>query len=163
MGESAGKKVAGSIVALTTFIPRFHHLYWCTSDHPSLERSRSGALISITGWGRFVYLNDRLRPPGLSAGRFPVLMLLCKKQNIMQKTTDRHYHPDTEAITRSVRKLKDAGYIRRIIDPDDRRAVRLFLTKKGVRAAPLLEAIEGNGRNGSAQVFPRGICRSSGP
>jgi DNA-binding MarR family transcriptional regulator len=69
-------------------------------------------------------------------------MLLCKKQNIMQKTTDRHYHPDTEAITRSVRKLKDAGYIRRIIDPDDRRAVRLFLTKKGVRAAPLLEAIE---------------------
>jgi DNA-binding MarR family transcriptional regulator len=30
----------------------------------------------------------------------------------------------------------------RIIDPDNRRAVRLFLTKKGERAAPLLQAID---------------------
>ena len=101
-----------------------------------------GALVSITSRGRFVFLNDRLRPMGLSAGQFPVLMLLYKEQNIMQETLVRHYHLDKGTIARSVRKLEDAGYIRRIVDPGNRRAVRLFLTKKGENAAPLLQAID---------------------
>jgi DNA-binding MarR family transcriptional regulator len=101
-----------------------------------------GALVSITSRGRFVFLNDRLRPMGLSAGQFPVLMLLYKEQNIMQETLVRHYNLDKGTIARSVRKLKDAGYIRRIVDPGNRRAVRLFLTKKGETAAPLLQAID---------------------
>ena len=92
-----------------------------------------GALISITSRGRFVFLKDRLRPIGLSAGQFPVLMLLFKEQNIMQETLARQYHFIKGTIARSVRKPKDAGYIRRVIDPDNRRAVRLFLTKKRQR------------------------------
>ena len=60
----------------------------------------------------------------------------------MQETLVRHYHLDKGTIARSVRKLKDAGYICRIIDPGNRRAVRLFFTKKGKRAAPLLQAID---------------------
>jgi len=108
-----------------------------------------GALISITGRGRFVFLNDRLRPRGLSAGRFPVLMLF-KEQNIMQEILVRHYNLDKGTIARSVRKLKDAGYIRRIIDPDNRRAVRLFLTKMARRQHPSCRLSTGNGRNGCA-------------
>ena len=100
-----------------------------------------GAVISITSRGRFIFLNDRLRPLGLSAGQFPVLMLLYKEQNIIQETLVRHYHLDKGTIARAVRKLKDAGYIRRIIDPDNRRAVRLFLTEKGEQIAPVLQAI----------------------
>ena len=109
-----------------------------------------GALISITGRGRFVFLNDRLRPRGLSAGRFPVLMLLFKEQNIMQEILVRHYNLDKGTIARSVRKLKDAGYIRRIIDPDNRRAVRLFHTKKARWQHPSCRVSTGNGRNGCA-------------
>ena len=101
-----------------------------------------GAEVSLTSRGRFVFLNDRLRPLGLSAGQFPVLVLLSRAQNIMQDTLVRHYHLDKGTIARSVRKLEDAGYIRRIVDPGNRRAVRLFLTKKGERAAPLLQAID---------------------
>ena len=100
-----------------------------------------GALISITSRGRFIFLNDRLRSLGLSAGQFPVLMLLFKEQNIIQETLVRHYHLDKGTIARAVRKLKDAGYIRCIIDPDNRRAVRLFLTEKGEHVAPVLQAI----------------------
>jgi len=100
-----------------------------------------GAVISITSRGRFIFLNDRLRPLGLSAGQFPVLMLLYKEQNIMQETLVRHYHLDKGTIARAVRKLEDAGYIRRIVDPDNRRAVRLFLTEKGERVAPVLQDI----------------------
>jgi DNA-binding MarR family transcriptional regulator len=101
-----------------------------------------GAVISITSRGRFNFLNDRLRPLGLSAGQFPVLMLLYRKQDIMQETLVRHYHLDKGTIARAVKKLKEAGYIRRITDPDNRRAVRLFLTKKGEQIAPVLKAID---------------------
>jgi MarR family transcriptional regulator, temperature-dependent positive regulator of motility len=100
-----------------------------------------GAVVSLVNRSRYVFLNDRLLPLGLSAGQFPVLMLLAKEQNIMQDRLVRHYHLDKGTIARAVKKLEDAGYIRRITDPVNRRAVRLFLTRKGEHAIPHLQAI----------------------
>jgi MarR family transcriptional regulator, temperature-dependent positive regulator of motility len=100
-----------------------------------------GAIISIINRGRLIFLNNRLRPLGLSAGQFPVLVLLYREQNITQETLVRHYHLDKGTIARAVKKLETAGYIRRIIDPLNRRAVRLFLTEKGESAAPVLQDI----------------------
>jgi MarR family transcriptional regulator, temperature-dependent positive regulator of motility len=100
-----------------------------------------GAIISLVNRSRYVFLNNRLQPLGLSAGQFPVLMLLAKEQNIIQDTLVRHYHLDKGTIARAVRKLEDGGYIRRITDPGNRRAVRLFLTEKGGHAIPLLQGI----------------------
>ena len=106
-----------------------------------------GAIVSLINRSKFVFLNDRLRPLGLSAGQFPVLMLLAKEQNIMQDTLVRHFHLDKGTIARASRKLEDGGYIRRITDPRNRRAVRLFLTKKGERVIPLLQAINRDWEN----------------
>jgi len=89
-----------------------------------------GAVVSLLNRSKFVFLNDRLRPLGLSAGQFPVLMLLAREQDITQDRLVRHYHLDKGTIARAVKKLEDAGYIRRIIDPTNRRAVRLFLTMR---------------------------------
>lgn len=100
-----------------------------------------GAVFSLISRSRFVYLNDRLRPLGLSAGQLPILMLLAKEQNIMQDRLVKHYLLDKGTIARSVKKLEDNGYIRRIIDPANRRAVRLFLTDKGERITPVLKTI----------------------
>jgi DNA-binding MarR family transcriptional regulator len=110
--------------------------------HAVCENIPLGAITSITSRGRFVFLNNRLRPLGLSAGQFPVLMLLAHEQNIMQDDLVRHYRLDKGTIARAVRKLEDAGYIRRITDPGNRRAVRLFLTEKGKEVTPLLAAID---------------------
>jgi len=109
--------------------------------HPACDEVPFGAIVSITNRGRFVFLNSRLKSLGLSAGQFPVLMLLSREQNIMQERLVRHYHLDKGTIARSVKKLEDAGYVRRIVDPDNRRAVRLFLTEKGERVLPALRAI----------------------
>jgi MarR family transcriptional regulator, temperature-dependent positive regulator of motility len=116
----------------------------------SPETMPFGALISITFRGNFIFLNDRLRPLGLTAGQFPVLMRLYREQNITQEMLVRHYHIDKGTIARAARKLEDAGYVRRIVDPGNRRAVRLFLTEKGEQLAPQLEAIA---REWEAQVL----------
>jgi len=101
-----------------------------------------GAVVSLVSRSKFVFLNNRLRPLGLSAGQFPVLMLLAKEQNIMQDRLVRHYNLDKGTIARAVRKLEDGGYIRRITDPGNRRAVRLFLSTKGEGTIPLLQTID---------------------
>lgn len=110
----------------------------------------SGAAVSIANRGQLVFLNNRLRPPGLSAGQFPVLMLLAKKQDIMQETLVRHYRLDKGTIARAVKKLEAAGFIRRIVDPANRRAVRLYLTGKGERSIPALQKIN---REWETQVY----------
>jgi hypothetical protein len=66
-------------------------------------------MISITCRGQFIFLNNRLRQMGLSAGQFPVLMLLSKEQNIIPETRVRYYHLDKGTIARAVRKLEDTG------------------------------------------------------
>jgi DNA-binding MarR family transcriptional regulator len=100
-----------------------------------------GAIVSLINRSKFVFLSNRLRPMGLPAGQFPVLMLLAKEQNIMQDTLVRHYRLDKRTIARAVRKTEDGGYIRWITDPKNRMAARLFVTKDGERAVPLLRAI----------------------
>ena len=101
-----------------------------------------GPVISIAGRARSVFFNKRLKPFGLSAGQVPVLMLLYHKQNIMQDALVRHYRLDKGTIARAVKKLEDGGFVTRITDPENRRAVRLFLTEKGGRAAPVIIAID---------------------
>ncbi|MFA6364173.1 MarR family winged helix-turn-helix transcriptional regulator [Methanoregula sp.] len=101
-----------------------------------------GAMISIINRTHFVALNEQLRPLGLSAGQFPILLCLIKKQNVMQDTLARHFRIDKGAIARAVTKLEDAGYVKRIVDPGDRRAVRLFLTPKGEEIASVIEQID---------------------
>jgi DNA-binding MarR family transcriptional regulator len=101
-----------------------------------------GAVISIISRERFIFLNERLRPLGLTSGQFPVLMRLSHEENIIQETLVRHYLLDKGTIARAVRKLETSGYIRRIVDPDNRRAVRIFLTENGSAIIPVLKAID---------------------
>lgn len=90
-----------------------------------------GGLTSIIFRTQAIFLNHHLRSHGLSYGQFPVLMFLRKHQNVTQETLARHFHIDRGTIARSVKKLEDAGYVIRKIDPDNRRAVKLFLSEKG--------------------------------
>jgi hypothetical protein len=119
-----------------------------------------GAIVSLVNRSRFVFLNNRLRPPGLPAGQFPVLMLLSQKQDFMQDTPVRHYRPDKGTIARAVRKLEAVGYIRRITDPRNRRVVRLFLIKERNERSTSSWSSTGSGNAGSvpASRWMRGLC-----
>nr|WP_319537980.1 MarR family transcriptional regulator [uncultured Methanospirillum sp.] len=101
-----------------------------------------GALTSIIFRNQSVFLNHHLRTLDLSCGQFPILMYLMNHQNVTQETLARHFHIDRGTIARSVRKLEDADYVIRTIDPENRRAVRLFLSEKGISIIPELIRID---------------------
>lgn len=54
----------------------------------------------------------------------------------------RHFHLDKGTIARTVRKMEDAGYVTRVVDPLNRRAFILSLTDKGRSIAPEIIAID---------------------
>lgn len=113
-----------------------------TQYHHLPEEIPLGGLIAIIYRTRLIILNQKLKPLSLTAGQVPILMFLKMNPNITQETLVKHIRIDRGMIARSVKKLEDAGFIRRIPDPGNRRAVRLFLTEKGGTVTPLLMEIE---------------------
>ena len=69
-------------------------------------------------------------------------MCLLRHPDITQDTMARYFHLDKGTIARTVKKMEDAEYISRRVDPDNRRAFRLSLTRKGYQMAPEIIAID---------------------
>jgi DNA-binding MarR family transcriptional regulator len=113
-----------------------------------------GALISLIRRNHFIALNTRLKPLGLSAGQFPILMFLSRKEGIPQETLARYFHLDKATIARAVRRLEDDGFVCRKIDPGDRRAYGLFLTGKGKGVMDELLGIEASWEEELLTVLP---------
>ena len=107
--------------------------------HPDMPL---GALISLIRRNHVIALNTRLKPLGLSAGQFPILMFLSRKEGVPQETLARSFHLDKGTIARAVRRLEDDGFVCRKIDPGDRRAYGLFLTAKGTGVMDEILGIE---------------------
>ena len=73
-----------------------------------------------------------------------MFMCLLHHPNIIQETMARYFHLDKGTIARTVKKMEDAGYVYKYVDPDNRRAFRLTLTDKGYQVAPEIIAIDKN-------------------
>jgi DNA-binding MarR family transcriptional regulator len=116
-------------------LPRFECLLEAAQQFPTLDPTASEAFLHLLRTGDAVFggKSEYLARHGLSQGRFSVLMLL-----------DRHGNPSTPAelaemagVTRAtmtglVDTLVKDGLVVRSNDEEDRRAVRVKLTRKGV-------------------------------
>ena len=112
------------------------------TGHLSSKPLPLGALVSIINRAHAIYLNERLKPYNLTFGQFPVFICLLHHPNINQESMARHFHLDKGTIARTVRKMEDAGYVTRVVDPLNRRAFILSLTDKGRSIAPEIIAID---------------------
>jgi DNA-binding MarR family transcriptional regulator len=70
------------------------------------------------------------------------MMHLIHNPGISQETLVKVFHIDRGTIARSVKKLEESGYITRYTDPDNRRAVQLYLTDEGKKITPDLIQID---------------------
>jgi DNA-binding MarR family transcriptional regulator len=109
-----------------------------------------GALISIIHRTHHIFIDEQMKRFGLSSGQLFTLLHLAHEQGITQDTLVRRFRVDRGTVARAVRKLEDAGYISRTIDPDDRRAVRIFLTDRGEDIIPEIVRID---RKWEEEVF----------
>lgn len=84
-------------------------------------------------------LDRELAPLDLGHGRYLYLFSLYLHSGRTQQELADRLGADKAAAARALSRLEADGYVRREPDVRDRRAVRVFLTPKGLRLKPRLE------------------------
>jgi DNA-binding MarR family transcriptional regulator len=84
------------------------------------------------------FMGRRLEPYGIGDAQFPFLMLLLHEDGISQERLAAYLKCDRATSARSIARLESAGYVRRLVDPEDRRAYKVFLTEQGQELGDIL-------------------------
>ncbi len=90
-----------------------------------------GFIISRTASKMKNCLHQNFKPYDITTEQWGLLNRLWEKDGVSQKVLSEKSFKDQPNITRILDKLEDKGFIRREVDPDDRRAFLIFLTKEG--------------------------------
>jgi len=102
-----------------------------------------GRWISIIHRHRQNYLTKRLEAYRIGSGQHVFLMILSRHDGISQEQLSEYMKIDKATTAKAIKKLENEGYIRREVDPRDKRAYKVFLTPKGVEVIPAIkEAIQ---------------------
>lgn len=106
------------------------------------ESSESiGRLISHLHRQIHRYIDRKLEGYGIGSGQFPFLMRLYRNDGINQEMLARSLDVDKATSARAIKKLEDAGYVRRGRDAADSRAYRIVLTRQGKNLEPVMRRI----------------------
>lgn len=102
-----------------------------TRDDLMLDDDFIGKNIGILSRYGQAYLDRELEPYHLKTGQLHILFMLFKNDGINQESLARSLSVDKAAVTRSIAKLINEGYVYRERDDEDKRSYRVFLTSRG--------------------------------
>lgn len=102
-------------------------------DPDRLALEAATALLRVVPWVQQVAERAAREADTLSAARVRMLMVLTEGSRRGSEIAER-WNITRAAVTESAASLEREGYIRRVPDPEDGRAVRFALTPKGRRA-----------------------------
>ncbi|RKD20876.1 transcriptional regulator, MarR family [Caminicella sporogenes DSM 14501] len=91
-----------------------------------------GKWISILHRYAKCYIDRELKTYNIGSGQFIFLVLLFKKDGINQEDISKIINIDKGTTARALKKLEKEGYIKRQIDPDDKRAYKVYITEKAL-------------------------------
>jgi DNA-binding MarR family transcriptional regulator len=100
-----------------------------------------GKLISCLYRNSQVYLGKELEQYHIGSGQFSFLMALYHEEGITQECLAYYLKVDKATSARAVKKLVRAGLVKRKKDLQDKRKLKVFLTKKGKRMEPEIKEI----------------------
>jgi DNA-binding MarR family transcriptional regulator len=82
------------------------------------------------------YYENRLEPYNLTPSQFFVFNALRMKDGIAISELGEMVALDNSTLTGIIDRMEKSGYLKRRINPDDRRSIRVFLTPKAKRVGP---------------------------
>ncbi len=90
-------------------------------------------------------IQQNLKKLNMTAPQFRTMTILSQKDNITQHEFAKIIQADTTTVMVLCDSLEKKGWLKRVPDPTDRRANRLFLTNSGkqtfAQALPLIQAV----------------------
>lgn len=87
------------------------------------------------------YYNRKFAPYGITSQHFFILIYLWEKDGVKSKDIQDLLALDSASLTGHIDRMEKAGLVKRQHDPDDRRAIRIFLTEKGKEMQGILTPI----------------------
>jgi DNA-binding MarR family transcriptional regulator len=87
------------------------------------------------------FLGSKLSGLDIKNGQYDFFLVISLKEGISQKQLSEHLHIGKSTTAKAVKNLASKGYVRKEKDEKDGRVDHLFLTDKGRKEAPLVEAI----------------------
>lgn len=95
-------------------------------------KNTNGRWISLLNRYIQTYISKHLKAYNLGYGQHAFLLALYDNNGINQDTLSDILNIDKGTTAKAVKKLEDEGYVYREVDPDDKRAYRLYCTQKAL-------------------------------
>lgn len=87
------------------------------------------------------FINKRLEPYNIGGGQYLFFISIYHHEGLYQDELSELEHVDKITTSKMVKKLVEAGYVRKENDPKDRRFSRVYLTEKGHEVCPLVRRV----------------------
>lgn len=101
-------------------------------------KNTNGRWVSLLNRYIQAYISKHLKAYNLGCGQHSFLLVLYDNNGISQDTLSDILNIDKGTTAKAVKKLEDEGYVYREVDPDDKRAYRLYCTEKALNLKPVL-------------------------
>lgn len=88
-----------------------------------------------------IFLGNRLSGLEIKNGQYDFFLVISLHEGISQKEMSEHLRIGKSTTAKAVKNLVSKGYVRKEKDEKDGRVDHLFLTDKGQKEAPFVEAI----------------------
>ncbi|WP_297983489.1 MarR family transcriptional regulator [uncultured Methanobrevibacter sp.] len=89
------------------------------------------ALLSLMKKNYNEYMEKNLEEDDIQIGQIPILFVLKKHDKISQKELAEHLHYSEGLITRFIKKLEENMYIKRNVNPENKRENIISINPKG--------------------------------
>ncbi|MBN1540097.1 MAG: MarR family transcriptional regulator [Candidatus Thermoplasmatota archaeon] len=87
------------------------------------------------------YMSDKLESYGIGGPTYGFLFYLYSQDGLTESEITDHMLVDKATTTRAISKLETLGYVKREQSTEDRRAFKVFLTRKALDLKPLLARV----------------------
>ncbi len=113
-----------------------------------MKKSKSvGRIISHIHRFTHIHLNNELASYKIGIGQLHFLMKLYHDDGLNQETLAHFLKTDKATSARAIKKLEEEGYVIRKKDESDKRAYKIYLTKKAKDLQPKIRKITRNWTN----------------
>ena len=94
--------------------------------------TKAGRLISAIHRKTYQRVQAKLKAYDIDAGQFFFLRYLLQHQGIAQEEVAQNLRLDKATVSKGIKRLESLGYIRKEVNPADKRENHLFPTRKAI-------------------------------
>ncbi len=100
-----------------------------------------GKYISILYRSGKMYINSKFEKYNIGSGQYLFLMFLSHSEGVTQEEMSCRLFIDKGTTAKAIRKLEEEGYVNRLVDSEDKRAYKVYLTEKGKKVTAKISEV----------------------